>query len=427
MFFALLDLDRWMLRHGENAQFALFFALLAIFTLTELLAPKRPAIRGARWRANYGLTAINVVAISLLPTSFFGGALWAERNNWGLLNLVEGAWWWLLPANLLARGFISFFTHWLNHRVPWLWRIHRVHHLDHELDVSTTVRFHPLEFATGLALGLPVVLLFGLSPWMLVLYELLDVAVNLFSHANLRLPDRLERVLRPIIVTPGLHRVHHSSWQPETDSNFSAVFPVWDILFGTYRTETREPASGMQLGLEEVRDARTTRVGWLLTSPLRANLSAGGETPALLALKPPRLALLFLALALLAHFTLPALGRGFWHCVACGVAPAAAGFGLMIWAWAEFRRRANPICPTQHAVTLITAGPFRFTRNPMYLGIGLMLAAPFLAYGSVALALAPLSFFIMMAFVFVPFEEDRLRQAFGVDFENYRRAVRRWI
>lgn len=153
------------------------------------------------------------------------------------------------------------------HKVPLFWRVHRVHHFDTELDVSTTVRFHPFEFALALLLGGPVVLLLGLSPWMLLLYEILDAGVTLVSHANVGLPARLERVLRYLVVTPDLHRVHHSSWQPETDSNFGAVFPVWDLLFGTFRSETRHPQEVMELGLAEVRDGRQHRLGWLLRSP----------------------------------------------------------------------------------------------------------------------------------------------------------------
>jgi sterol desaturase/sphingolipid hydroxylase (fatty acid hydroxylase superfamily) len=140
------------------------------------------------------------------------------------------------------------------------------------MDVSTTVRVHPIEFVVNLAVGVPIVAAIGMSPWVLLLYEVLDVWVTLFSHANVSLPPAVERVARRIIVTPDLHRVHHSSLQPETDSNFGAVFPIWDILLGTFRTETSLPQELMELGLEEVRDRRADDVLWLLTSPARARL-----------------------------------------------------------------------------------------------------------------------------------------------------------
>ena len=202
-----------------------------------------------------------------------------------MLNLLSGH----LPefiiviATLLLRGFISFATHFLNHKVPLLWRFHRVHHLDTELDVSSTVRFHPLEMPISLLIGLPMIVLLGLSPWVLIFYELLDVCITLFSHANIRLPARVNKLLRYLIVTPDLHKVHHSVYEPETNSNFSAVFPVWDIIFGTYRTRTREPLQTMSLGLEELRDPGANRFWWLLASPF---VSGNTLTPDGLATPP---------------------------------------------------------------------------------------------------------------------------------------------
>lgn len=264
--------SRWLLTHGGDLQVIGFFGLLAALALVERILPRRPASaeRRARWRANFGLTAINVVVLSLMPLSFIGAALWAERHGWGLLNNLALPVSALLVFTLLLRAFISFLMHYLMHRVPSGWRLHRVHHLDTDLDVSSTVRFHPLEFVVNTLPAVPLVVLFGLTPWALMLYELLDVAVTLFSHANLRLPAGLERVLRCIVVTPDLHRVHHSVRQPETDSNFGAVFPIWDMVFGTYRTRTEEPAETMPLGLAEVRGAAAHRLSWLLVSPLRA-------------------------------------------------------------------------------------------------------------------------------------------------------------
>ena len=253
----------------ETLQFTLFFGLLAVFGILEVFFARRTAVRrGRRWAANFGLTAINALALALLPVSFLGAATWARGENIGLLNRLALPAALFVAANLLARGLISFVTHYLMHKIPLFWAVHRVHHLDTELDVSTTVRFHPAEFLLGLLPGVPMVVALGLDPQLLMVYELLDACVNLFSHANVRMPPAVDRILRYFIVTPDLHRIHHSSWQPETDSNFSAVFPVWDVVFGTFRTEPRQPQETMELGLEEVRDARTTRILWLLWSPL---------------------------------------------------------------------------------------------------------------------------------------------------------------
>lgn len=265
----------FMLLMGEDLQVYLFFAGLSVLLIAERIIPKRRPDnpQAQRWRTNAAMTTVVILSLPLLPASFITAALWAQKNGVGLFPLLEKLLDGGLPSSLLValtllvRGFMSFGTHFLNHKVPLLWRFHRVHHLDTELDVSSTVRFHPVETLFGLMIGLPVVLLFGLSPWVLIFYELLDVSVVLFSHANIRLARGLNRYLRYVIVTPDLHKVHHSSYQPETDSNFSAVFPIWDVVFGTFRTETREPLETMTIGLDETRDPQANRFWWLLASP----------------------------------------------------------------------------------------------------------------------------------------------------------------
>jgi sterol desaturase/sphingolipid hydroxylase (fatty acid hydroxylase superfamily) len=274
-----MDYSNLLLRHGEDLQVWVFFICLGLFFGLERLFPRRPrpAHGWPRWRTNLLLTTINVTALGVVPVSFIGGAAWAEQQAFGLLNWLPFPTWAAVTATLLLRGFISFFTHYLYHMVPLLWRLHRVHHLDTDLDISSTVRFHPLEMLTGPLIGLPLVIGLGLSPWVLLFYELLDAAVTLFSHSNLRLPAGLNRWLRYWIVTPDLHRIHHSVRQPETDSNFSAVFPVWDLVFGTFRPEPSAPPELMALGLAELRDANTDRLGYLLRAPF---LPAQPDRPA---------------------------------------------------------------------------------------------------------------------------------------------------
>lgn len=251
----------------------------------EARRPARPPVEGRwrRWRTNFGITLLNIVVLGALPTSFVVAASWAQARQLGLMNMTPLPLAAALVVGLLGRGFISWVTHLLMHKVPLFWRVHRVHHTDTALDVSTTVRFHPLEFPLGLAVGLPLVLTLGLPPWLLLAYECLDMCVTVFSHANVDLPPALERALRWIIVTPGLHRIHHSTIPEETDSNFSAVFPVWDLLLGTMRTTTRHDPGVMPLGLDEVRDARSRSLGWLLAVPFRRGLEV--VTPSR---EPPR-------------------------------------------------------------------------------------------------------------------------------------------
>ncbi|MGE0827117.1 MAG: sterol desaturase family protein [Candidatus Binatia bacterium] len=262
-------IETWILTHADNLQISLFFGFFVVFMVTERYIPKRPGVqqRTRRWSTNLLLTAFSLVVLFLLPVTFFGVAVWAQERGLGLLNCTPLPLGILIVGTLLARGFISFSTHYLVHKVPVFWTVHRVHHLDTELDVSSTVRFHPLEFPLNLLLGIPQVIFFGLTPWVQLVYEILDATITVFSHANIRMPRNADRFLRYLIVTPDLHRVHHSAWQPETNSNFGAVFPFWDLVCGTFHTDTRDSPETMELGLSEVRDARTEQIHWLLISP----------------------------------------------------------------------------------------------------------------------------------------------------------------
>lgn len=269
-----MKFSEWIMANGETLQIVVFFALLIVLAIVEPVFPGHPgpAERRMRWPANLFLTLLNFVTLSVLPVSLIAAALWAQQQGWGVLHAVRLPVAALIAANLLVRAFISFFSHFLMHKLPPFWRVHRVHHLDTQLDVTTTVRFHPLEFLVQALPGIPIVIAFGLTPWVLVFYELLDVVMTLWTHSNVKLPGAIDRVARYVVVTPDLHRVHHSSWQPETDSNYGAVFPLWDLVFRTFRTATPERHASMTLGLDEVRGSAAHRPFWLLGSVFAAQL-----------------------------------------------------------------------------------------------------------------------------------------------------------
>ncbi len=266
------NFDRYLRAEIEPLQYAIFFGLLLVLMSLERLAHRSSEAprRGRRWISNFSLTALNIFVIGAIPVSGVFVADFARDNGIGILNVLDIAPIAALVLGFLCRSFVSWMTHVALHRVPALWRVHRVHHTDRFLDVSTAVRFHPIEFLINTPILLTGILLSGISPVALMLYELFDTAMALFTHAYIRIPRPLERLLRFVVVTPDMHRVHHSSWQPETDSNYGATFSIWDHLFRTYREKTPSTLRTMQLGLAEYQDDRASSFWWLLTLPFRS-------------------------------------------------------------------------------------------------------------------------------------------------------------
>ena len=210
----------------------------------------------------YGLAAA-------LPVSAVVAAEWAQNHKIGLLNLLDGSWWPVAAiATVAVQSLSSYVQHVVMHKTPWLWRLHRVHHLDTTLDLSTGLRHHPFEVLTALLFDISIATAFGLQPWALVAYGTVDGLFSFFGHANFKLPARLDHVLRLCVVTPRIHAVHHSSYQPETDSNYGSVFIIWDRLFGTYSNLRADRPDEIQYGLCNVQDDRAADLWWQLKSPM---------------------------------------------------------------------------------------------------------------------------------------------------------------
>lgn len=253
--------------HGEALQYTAFFGIFISFGLVELWRGAKPAHRAHRWRANLTLTVLCILMIGALPVTALMAADYAATRNAGLLNtpaLPASA---AIAAGVLLRSLLSYLIHVAFHKSPWLWRLHAVHHTDTDMDVTTAVRMHPLEFAVSAALVLPCIIAFGIPVVAILIYEIFDAGMAAFAHTKVRLPRPLDRVLRSVIVTPALHRIHHSSWQPETDSNFGATFSFWDRMFGTYR-HPEAAAPSARLGLDGVPPEQSHKLGWLLALPV---------------------------------------------------------------------------------------------------------------------------------------------------------------
>jgi sterol desaturase/sphingolipid hydroxylase (fatty acid hydroxylase superfamily) len=249
-----------------------FVAVFASLALWEILAPRRVLSVGRRprWPNNLGVVIIDTLAVRLLvPTAAVGAALFAAGQGFGLFNFLG-----LRLSIAAALGFLAldlaiYAQHVAFHKLPLLWRLHRMHHADLDIDVTTGVRFHPIEILISLAIKIAVVLALGIPPIGVLAFEVALNASSMFNHSNVAMPRWLDRMLRVGVVTPDMHRVHHSILRQETDSNFGFNLPWWDWLFGTYRREPQAGHQGMTIGLPIFRDPKELRLDRLLTQPFR--------------------------------------------------------------------------------------------------------------------------------------------------------------
>jgi sterol desaturase/sphingolipid hydroxylase (fatty acid hydroxylase superfamily) len=251
-----------------------FAGALIVLALLELLAPRRqPQVaRRQRWPGNLGLVAIDTLLVRLVfPLAAIGAALLAEQRGWGLLNLLGWPGWLEILLAVVALDLIIYAQHVLFHAVPWLWRVHRVHHADLEFDVTTGLRFHPLEIILSMALKIAAVILLGAPALAVLLFEVILNATAMWSHANIRLPGAADRLIRPLIVTPDMHRTHHSVVPRETHSNFGFNLACWDRLFGTYRDAPEAGHEGMSIGIPEHRSTHDLRLVRMLLQPFKSN------------------------------------------------------------------------------------------------------------------------------------------------------------
>ena len=240
--------------------------------LWEGLAPRRHQAVGRRrrWPGNLGIVVFDNLLLRLIfQSAAIGMALFAASRGWGLLHVLPVPAWLAVIVSVLLLDLAIYLQHVLFHAVPLLWRLHRMHHADLEFDVTTGVRFHPIEILLSMAIKVGVVALLGAPAVAVLIFEVLLNATSMFSHGNVRLPQRLDRVLRWIVVTPEMHRVHHSIVPRETNSNFGFYTSWWDRLLGTYRAQPEAGHEGMTIGIDQFRDPRELRLDRMLLQPFR--------------------------------------------------------------------------------------------------------------------------------------------------------------
>ena len=236
----------------------------------ELLAPRRSLTtsKASRWISNLGIVLIDTAALRLiLPVQAVAMALFVETRGWGILNNVILPQWIKIVLGVLGLDFVIYLQHAMFHALPLFWRLHRMHHTDLDFDVTTGIRFHPIEILLSMGIKMAVVMVLGASALAVVLFEVLLNGTSMFNHGNVRLPKGIDRGLRLLVVTPEMHRVHHSVVIKEHNSNFGFNFPWWDRLMGTYQGQPMKGHEGMTIGLNQFRDPKRLTLPWLIILP----------------------------------------------------------------------------------------------------------------------------------------------------------------
>ena len=252
-----------------------FFFAIIIVALFELIAPRRKAISRHRWISHFSLVVVATVCTRLIvPAGAVGAGIYAAENHSGLLYFFEVPLFLKVLAGYIFLEIIIYFQHRLFHSIPLFWKFHRMHHSDIEFDFTTALRFHPFEIIISTFVKILAIMLLGIPIIAIIVFEIVLNASAIFNHGNIYIPPRFEKLLRLFLVTPEMHRIHHSRYSTETDSNFSFSFSIWDRLFGTYTAEAREPQETMDIGINEFRCRDQQRLVKLLVQPFQKVASA---------------------------------------------------------------------------------------------------------------------------------------------------------
>ena len=250
-------------------RFSMFVGVLVVMVVWEWLAPRRRLIQGyRRWPANLGIVVLNGLMVRLLiPAGAVGAALWSSEQGWGLLSLVDLPAWSSVLIAVILLDLIIYLQHLVVHAVPLLWRLHMVHHADRDIDVTTGLRFHPIEIFLSMLIKITAVILIGAPAVAVVIFEVILNGMAMFNHSNVRLPTTIDSIIRTLFVTPDMHRVHHSVIKCETNSNYGFNLSIWDRLFGTYRAQPEKGHIDMTIGLNQFQAESTERLIWMLRLP----------------------------------------------------------------------------------------------------------------------------------------------------------------
>jgi sterol desaturase/sphingolipid hydroxylase (fatty acid hydroxylase superfamily) len=257
-----------------TVRLSIFATVLVVMALAEAAWPRRERTlpRLTRWPSNLAVVVLDSLLVRLVfPMTAVAVAALGEARGWGLLNVMQVPAWIAVPVAVIVLDLVIYLQHVMFHAVPTLWRLHRMHHADLDFDVTTGSRFHPVEIMLSMVIKLTVIAALGAPALAVLIFEVLLNATAMFNHGNLRLPLWLDRWVRLLVVTPDMHRVHHSVVVRETNSNFGFNLSVWDRMFGTYRDQPEAGHDGMAIGVETIRDPAEQRLDRMLTQPFRGS------------------------------------------------------------------------------------------------------------------------------------------------------------
>ncbi len=269
------------LLHNNEAWFRLgaFAVVLGLMLLWEALNPRRTPLLGWNRRLNnLALVSLDVLAVRfLIPIATVTVAEISMARGWGLFNIVDAGFWPSFVLSFLLMDLVIYGQHVITHKIPLLWRIHRLHHTDLDFDVTTALRFHPFEIILSMFVKFFFIALFGAPVVAVIVFEIILNISSMFNHSNIRIPANIDRLLRFFIVTPDMHRVHHSVIKVETNSNYGFNIPWWDYIFSTYRAQPSAGHTKMKIGLNEFQGDKVVFLHWLLLQPFASMKKETGE------------------------------------------------------------------------------------------------------------------------------------------------------
>lgn len=275
-------MDEFLDQGDDLLRFAVFAGVFLVMAAVEFFWPKRKLIasKGRRWLTNIGISVtagvlIRLMATAIVPIAAVTAAFYAEDHEIGLLNHAPWPAWVKVAVSLVLLDLAIWAQHLASHKIPVLWRLHKVHHADRDIDVTTAVRFHPIEIGLSMLWKIVVVLVLGAPPLAVFLFEVILNACAMFNHANVALPGWADAILRLVVVTPDMHRVHHSVRRREHDSNYGFNLSLWDRLFRTYTAQPEGGHQGMTIGLNTYQTEEPSKLGWSLVLPFRRPPSRG--------------------------------------------------------------------------------------------------------------------------------------------------------